>query len=191
MGSNRRETRGARRVGLRSRVQRGFTLIELAIAMSILMIGLVTAAAATMRMHHLRKQNRERIVAQNAVRSIAERIHAQSYRFSEDPDTWATNLLQVFGAGGTFGNTFEVDLLTPTDPTEDHPGSIAILTNETFTDNAIGFELGMPRDLNGDGDANDVDVSVDARILPVVVSVAWRSQSGISRIDHVFYVMGY
>src|SRR5262245_18086174 len=51
------------------RARRGFTLVELAIAMSMLMIGMVSAASATMRMHHLRKQNRERIVAQNALRS--------------------------------------------------------------------------------------------------------------------------
>jgi hypothetical protein len=39
------------------------------------------------------------------------------------------------------------------------PGSIRIVTDETATDAALGMELGMPRDLNGDGDAADTDVS--------------------------------
>lgn len=180
-----------RRVGRSRRVKGGFTLIELAIAMSILMIGLISAAAATMRMHELRRQNRERIAAQNAVRSIGERIHAQAYRFSDDPDTWGTNLTTVFGPGGTFGDEFAVPLLTSTNPGTTNAGIIQIITDETTTDAALGFELGLPRDLNGDGDADDTDVTLDARILPVLVSVNWRSQSGASSVDHGFYVMGY
>lgn len=51
---------------------RGFTLLELAIAMSILTIGLVSAASATTKMRDLARGNRERAVAQHAVRSSAE-----------------------------------------------------------------------------------------------------------------------
>ena len=180
-----------RRSGRRGGRRGGFSLVELAIAMSILMIGLVSAAAATMRLHELRRQNRERIVAQNAVRSMGERIHAQSYGFSDDPDTWAANVLGVYGPSGSFGDEFSVPLLTSLDPDNERCGTIQIITDETLSDAAIGFELGMPRDLNGDGDASDNDVTGDARILPVVLQVTWRSQSGPATVSHGFYVMGY
>ncbi|MEM7310380.1 MAG: prepilin-type N-terminal cleavage/methylation domain-containing protein [Planctomycetota bacterium] len=169
----------------------GFTMIELAIAMSILMIGLVSAASATMRMHHLRKQNRERIVAQNAARSIAERIHAQSYRFSESPATWSEELLDVFSPGGTFGDTFDASILNSPSEDQELPGQIIFVTDERLTDADLGIELGMPRDLNGDGDANDADVTNDARLLPVVIRITWRGQAGIQQLTHGFFTMGY
>ena len=169
----------------------GFTMIELAIAMSILMIGMVSAAAATMKMHHLRKQNRERIVAQTTTRSIAERIHAQSYRLSSDPATWSQELVELFNEGGDFGDTFDVDLLNPPSAEQEFPGTIQIVTDETASDGDLRVDLGMPRDLNGDGDANDTNVTTDARLLPVVVRISWRGQSGEQDMVHGFYVMGY
>jgi type II secretory pathway pseudopilin PulG len=173
------------------RARRGFTLIELTIAMSMLMIAMVSAASTTMRMHSLRKQNREHIVAQNALRSMAERIHAQSYRFSFlDPDTWSENVLATFGPGGTAGSAFDVDLLNP--PSVGVlPGSLRIVIDETTTDAALGMELGMPRDLNGDGDALDTDVTDSACILPVTLTIEWQSQRGLEQLTHGFYTMGY
>lgn len=178
--------------GKRVRQKRsGFTMIELAIAMAILMIGLVSASAATMRMHHLRKQNRERIVAQNAARSIAERVHAQSYGLSSDPSNWAENLCAVFSFNGVIGDSFPVKLLTPSDSEKAMPGTIQIVTDESVTDEDLGVELGMPRDLNGDGDETDTDVSSDARLLPVIIRIEWRGQGGAQNLVHGFYVMGY
>jgi len=168
----------------------GFTLLELAIATSILMIGLVSAAAATGRMHDLRRQNRERLVAQNAARSMAERIHAQSYRLSADSETWSQELLDLFGPGGTFGAEFDVGLLA-TGVEGELPGTIEVVTDETATDADLGVEVGMPRDLNADGDALDADVSAGARLLPVVVTIEWRGHTGPQTLVHGFYVLGY
>ena len=168
----------------------GFTLLELAIATSILMIGMVSAAAATTRMHDLRRQNRERLTAQNAVRSMAERVHAQSYRLSSDPDTWSRELLEIFGPDGTFGTAFDVRLLS-TGIEEVLPGEIEIITDETVTDAELGVELGMPRDLNADGDATDADVSLGARMLPVILRLTWQGATGQQTLTHGFYVMGY
>ena len=169
---------------------RGFTLLELSIAMSILLIGLVSAAAATTRMHDLRRQNRDRTVAQNAARSIAERIHAQSYRLSEEPESWSRELLNIFGPGGTFGTKFDVPLLNRVDPNV-LVGTITIVTDETLTDADLACDLAMPRDLNADGDKNDTDVSASARLLPVVIDLTWTGASGEQSLRHGFYVMGY
>ena len=158
--------------------------------MSIMMIGIVSVISATSQMHSLRKQNRERVLAQNALRSMAERIHATSYGFSDEPATWATELLAVYGAGGSFGNTFPVEGLGP--PATGAPnGSIQILLDETALDADLGVEVGLPRDLNGDGDDDDEDVTVDARVLPVVLTLRWRGETGQNVMRHGFYVMGY
>jgi prepilin-type N-terminal cleavage/methylation domain-containing protein len=170
--------------------RRGFTLIELAIATSILMIGIVSLLSASSQMHSLRKVNRERTLAQNAVRSMAERIHAASQGFSDEPGTWAQNVLATYGPGGSAGNTFAVEGLAPEEGAES-VGSIRIGTDETDTDGELGAELGMPRDLDGDGDAVDADVSGIARILPVVLTLRWRGENGVHLMRHGFYVMGY
>lgn len=169
---------------------RGFTLIELAIATSILMIGIVSVLSASSQMHALRQVNRERTLAQNAVRSISERIHAASQGFSDDPTTWGAELLALYGPGGTSGDTFEV--LGLAEAEEGEPvGRIVIVTDERSTDAELGRDLGMPRDLNGDGDASDADVSASARILPVTLTLRWRGENGQQILRHGFYVMGY
>ena len=168
----------------------GFTLIELAIATSILMIGLVSVLTASSQMHSLGRLNRERTLAQNAVRSMAERMHAASHGFAADPQTWAQGLLATYGAGGSFGNTFSIQGLTPV---EDGAlvGSIVLATNETQADAELDADVGMPRDLNGDGDTTDTDVSTSARILPVVLTVRWQGETGVHVMRHGFYLLGY
>ena len=47
------------RPGRSARGRRGFTLIELAVATSILLIGLASVVSATTRMHALGKHSRE------------------------------------------------------------------------------------------------------------------------------------
>ena len=158
--------------------------------MTIMMIGIVSVISATSQMHSLRKQNRERTLAQNALRSMAERIHATSYGLSQDPGTWATELLAVYAPGGSFGNTFPVEGLG--EPATGVPnGSIQIGLDETAPDEDFGIELGLPRDLNGDGDDDDEDVTLDARVLPVVLTLRWRGETGQNTMRHGFYVMGY
>jgi Tfp pilus assembly protein PilV len=174
----------------RAAARKGFTLIELAIATSILMIGIVSVLSASSRMHSLRISNRERTLAQNAVRSMAERMHATSHGFSDDPDTWARQVLATYGLGGAFGNAFAVEGLTLVEGDED-VGTIAIGRDETATDRELQAQLGMPRDLDGDGDAADTDVSASARLLPVVLTLRWRGERGVHQMRHGFYLMGY
>lgn len=182
----RSETRGP---GAKS-ARGAFTLIELAIATSILMIGIVSVLSASTRMQSLRRSNRDRTLAQNAMRSMAERMHAASHRFASDPTTWAQQLIATYSVGGTFGDEFDVEGLTPEG--DGTPiGSIRIGGDETEDDAELGAQLGMPRDLNGDGDASDNDVSSGARLLPVVLTLRWRGESRPQQMRHGFYLMGY
>src|SRR5262245_30676654 len=190
ISTSRAAERGSARAPAGRRGRAGFTLLELAIAISILLIGLVALVSASSRMDGLRKQNRERTILQNGVRSMAERIHARAQEFSTDPATWAARLLAVFGPGGTSGDTFDIEGLSPA-PGSAAVGRIRIVTDETASDVVLGAELGMPRDLNGDGDDDDVDVSASARLLPVILSLRWKGQSGDCTYTHAFFVLGY
>ena len=98
-----------RRLTAKDTARGGFTLIELSIAISILLIGMVAVVSATSRMHALRKHSREMTIAQNALRSMGERIHARSYDLKTfDESTWAQRLTATYAAGGAYGNAFDV-----------------------------------------------------------------------------------
>lgn len=184
--------RSRRRDGSKDSSRRGgFTLAELALAMTMLVVALISISAATLQSHSLRRQNRERTLAHNAIRSTAERLHSLAYtRVEDSPDTWVQDLLVRYGPGGTVGNTFDVTELNPIGAAG-QVGSIQIITDETQTDAALGVELGMPRDLNGDGDALDDVAAGTARMLPVIVTLNYRSGSGPVTLDHAFWIVGF
>ncbi|MFT5286788.1 MAG: prepilin-type N-terminal cleavage/methylation domain-containing protein [Planctomycetota bacterium] len=169
----------------------GFTLVELSFAMVIMVVALVSVSAATLQSHSLRRTNRERVLANNAVRSIAERIHSLSYRtIEQSPDDWVQEIVDTYGPGGTVGNTFNVDELNPPLGAAT-VGAITIITDETTTDADVSANLGLPRDLNGDLDATDTDVTGDARLLPIVITLNYRSGAGTSSITHAFFAVGF
>jgi len=64
------------------------------------------------------------------------------------------------------------------------PGLSGLVSDEAgryvlFMDETMYIpELGMPRDLNGDGDADDWDVSGDYKIVPAMVTVEWVGDKG-------------
>jgi Tfp pilus assembly protein PilV len=164
--------------------------VELAIAISILLIGMVSVITATSQMHSLRRQNRERVLAQNGLRSMAERIQSRSFQLAQDdPENWSENVLGQFGPGSA-GEQFDIrELNRP----EGAPSlaTIQIITDETTTDADLLAAIGMPRDLNGDDDASDGDVAEDAVLLPVILTAQWRGVTGTQTYRHAFYVMGY
>lgn len=167
----------------------GFTLIEITMAMIILVIALMSLSGSTMRSHTLRRQNRERAMAHNAVRSVSERVYSLSTRQAElSPETWASTITAALSPGGSIGTSFLVPGLGKGGSTQ---GTIRIFTDETLTDATLEEKVGMPRDLDGDGVATNTDVSNTARILPVVVTINWEGITGPSEHRHPFYIMGY
>lgn len=182
-----RRPRGQTRPGPRS----GFTLVEIGLAMAVLTVALMAMSASTLRTHSLRRQNRERAVAQNAIRQVSEEIHALSDQIRRTTaGVWSQDLIAELSPGGSMGDTFAIRELNAQDGVAS-VGTIQVLVDETQTDAALGMELGMPRDLDSDGAADNADVSATARILPVVVTARWRGVSGDVQITHPFYVIGY
>jgi hypothetical protein len=57
------------------------------------------------------------------------------------------------------------------------PGSTQASPN-TLLENVTDTNLGMPRDLNGDGVIDGNNHAADYKILPVTVRVQWQSKNG-------------
>jgi prepilin-type N-terminal cleavage/methylation domain-containing protein len=174
----------------RGSARKGFTLLEVTLAMSVLVIAMMAISATTLRVHALRRENHDRAAAENAVRMIAERIQAVSRLARSDPAGWAQNVVAALNPGGQIGNQFPLPELTPIDGATS-VGSITVVTSENATDAALGAELGMPRDLDGDGVVGNPDVTHTARLLPVIVRATWKGVTGKQVVVHPFYVLGY
>jgi Tfp pilus assembly protein PilV len=168
----------------------GFTLVEIGLAMTVLLVALMAMGASTLRMSSLRRQNRERAIAQNAIRTMSEQVHATSDRIRREGGPWAEELIAELSEDGDLGATFSIRSLSP-QVGEQTVGTIQVVIDETVTDDTLGFELGLPRDLDGDGNVDNVDVSATAQILPVIIRARWRGVSGEVQISHPFYVIGY
>jgi prepilin-type N-terminal cleavage/methylation domain-containing protein len=181
---------GTRKSIRRRRSRRGFTLVEIALAVVVLVVAMLAMSASTLRMHGLRRTNRELALAQNAVRSIAEEVRAISRAGADSAAGWSTHVRAALAAGGSLGSTFEVRELTPPEgqPTV---GTIEVVDDETVTDAELGLDAGMPRDLDGDGLATNGEVGAGARLLLVVLRARWRGARGEHELSHPFYVASY
>lgn len=168
----------------------GFTIVELTLAMTILLVALLSISASTLRSHSLRRHNRELVLAQNAIRATAELIHSTAWQAAGESDSWAQTVIGEFSPGGAFGPDIAVHGLGPANEGVE-VGWITFVTDETATDADLGVELGMPRDLDGDGKVDNTDVSGSAVLLPVILTLEWRGIGGFTRATHPFYVLGY
>ena len=178
----------ARTPGGRSRD--GFTVVEMAVTLSVLMIALYALTSTVWRLHGLCDANQERRVAENALRSITEEVHSLSAAAQTDPMRWARTLSQAFAPGGRPGERFDVPELTRLRGSQS-VGTIRVVTDETITDEDIGFDLGLPRDLDGDGQVSNTDVSGGATLLPVVVTLRWKGAAGQREVVHAFLELPY
>ncbi|HKE00131.1 MAG TPA: hypothetical protein VKE69_03915 [Planctomycetota bacterium] len=81
------------------------------------------------------------------------------------------------GPGTAPGGYFAVrGLAAPDGVAESQVGEVVFPTvGSALREDVTIPELGMPRDLNGDGTIDSLDHSRDYRILPVLVRVRWKS----------------
>lgn len=165
----------------------GFTLIEVSLAMTVLLVAMLATTATTLRAHSLRRTNRERVQAQNAVRGAAERLQSLASRAVDDPAGWSTAVINAVAVNGDVAPTFDISELTA-QPNQATVGTITLVTDETRTDAALGCQLGMPRDLDGDGLATNTNVTGTALLLPAIVRARWHGQRGDQTITHGFFL---
>jgi len=173
----------ARKRGSRDRA--GFTLMEVALAVIVLLVGLLALSASAVRVQGLARAARERMAAQNALRAKSEEIRSISRAGLADPLGWGVHVTNAL-VGLT---SFQVEGLTPCEG-QASVGRVALVRDETASDAELGVELGLPRDLDGDGLATHSGVAGSARLFPVVLEVRWTSAWGEQRVVQGLWILG-
>ncbi len=159
----------------------GFGLVEVMVALAIIAVGVVGLLAALLPAIQLSDTSRETTVAMNAAREMIAIID-RSWSFddtfamynkdsNDDPD----------GAGTAPGPGFIVeDLSAQPGDADGFVGRISFpVTGAALREDTMNPELGMPRDLNGDGVVDAADHSGDYIILPVTVIIEWQGAAGL------------
>jgi type II secretory pathway pseudopilin PulG len=177
MGKNRKVRR------LRARHEQGHTLVELAVALTVFMIGSGGVILCSLGAQGLSKSNRETELAVSAALSAADQVRSVPFgqAFARFNGTAADDL-----AGSCPGSGFDVVGLRAVagDP-DGLPGEILFPGDGTVLSESVAdAALGMPRDLNGDGDDDD-DLAGDYDVLPIKVRVEWAGTSGSRHVEIV------
>ena len=155
----------------------GFSLVELMVGMTVLVIATGAVASTLVATNELSATSEEIGSALETISNRMEEMRATEFSdiFStyntapgDDPD----------GNGSAPGSTFAVRGM------DQWPGdaSVGLITfpgdGSELREDFVDRELGMPRDLNGDGVIDARNHASDYIILPVRVRVRWTGRSG-------------
>ncbi len=168
----------------------GFTLIEVMVTASVLLVGLLAMTSTSVVVNSLRRSASDQQVAQSAMQAIVEDLHAAARSADSDASDWASDIIAIYGPGGVPGNAFPVQGLDPWAGQTDVV-TVQLITDETSTDGGLGVAAGMPRDLNGDGNATSTNTVGTAALLPAIVRVQWRGAAGQQQLTQVVYLLRY
>jgi prepilin-type N-terminal cleavage/methylation domain-containing protein len=183
-GSNRRHlvvsgrARPPRPARARSRrTTSGFTMVELLVVVVVLAIALTMMSGTMQSASRLGPLQRERARAAEAAREMLELLRIEPYHrlfvlYNDEPAD------DPAGEGTASGPHFAVEGLTV--PENDQDGMCGRVrfpgdSGAELREDAVDTVLGLPRDLNADGEIGEVDVSDSYTILPVEVIVEWES----------------
>jgi prepilin-type N-terminal cleavage/methylation domain-containing protein len=168
--------------------RRGFTLVELAIGVTILVVGVLGFARTLVSLERAQVRTREAGRATEAARAMLERIQAEAF-----PEAFrrynATGNDDPGGANTAPGANFAVDGLSPRpDDADGFVGQVIFPTPAglpgELRESVVDAALGMPRDLNGDGVVHATDsYATDYEILPVRVRVEWLGAAGEGTVE--------
>ena len=171
---------GARAVG-------GFTLLELVIAATALVIGVLGFSKAMYSWNRAAEGDRLKSRAVQAARRVMEDLQSKPFEdvFALYNATAADDPIGVTIPGASF-------MVPGLTPWADDPDGIVgevilpvqtVLGAEQVREDANLPRIGMPRDLNGDGNVDALDHAGDYRILPVMVRVRWLGPNGRSSLE--------
>ena len=168
----------------------GFTLIEVMVTASVLLVGLLAMTSTSVVVNSLRRSASDQQVAQSAMQAIVEDLHAAARSADSAASNWAGDVIDVYGPGGMPGDSFPIQGLDPWTG-QANVASVELITDETSSDAGLGVAAGMPRDLDGDGTAANVDTRGTAALLPAIVRVQWRGAAGQQQLTQVVYLLRY
>ena len=160
----------------------GMTMLEIAIAVAVLAVGMGGAVYSLLTSSSLERSTREQALALQAAESCLESLQATNF-----PETFLRfngTAADDPAAGDSPGNDFDVVGLSawPGDP-DGLPGEILFPGDGvSLFENVNMPQLGMPRDLTLDDppavDLVNIDHADDYRVLPVLVRVRWTGARG-------------
>jgi prepilin-type N-terminal cleavage/methylation domain-containing protein len=162
-----------------SRATRGFTLLELVVVVAITLVALGQVTTSMLGISRLEPLNRESAIAMNAGIGAVQALRGAAFdeafqlyneNAADDPD----------GPGTAPGSSFAVPLLDVIPGDEDGMvGQIVFpAVGDDIREDVVDAQLGMPRDLNGDGVVDAMAHTADCEILPVLVRLQWVGKSG-------------
>jgi prepilin-type N-terminal cleavage/methylation domain-containing protein len=159
----------------RERTRRnGFSLVEISVVLAIVTVAVAMLSQTLGSATRLDPVTRETAIASGAIHDVIEQMHNHPFgqifasynqRADDDPG----------GPGTAPGSRFPVDGLMPI-PGSSSVGTISFPAIEgRLREDVSDAQLGMPRDLNGDGIVDSRDHSNDCVLFPVRVRVEWAS----------------
>ncbi len=158
-----------------SRARAGITLVELMLSFGALLVVLLGFTRMLLSTRVASSTNHEATLAKEAARAAIEALQAAEFDeafalYNSDPQD------DPDGASTAPGSDFDVRGLEATrDDADGLPGEILFPTQGGELCETLNLpEFALPADLNGDGDLDDVDVSDDYLLLPVIVRVEWQ-----------------
>ena len=152
-----------------TRREAGFTVLEAAVAMGMLAVALLSLWGTLVYCSRSNVAAEQKKRAMNAAQAKIEELKSRPF----------STLIAEYGPGGGIGDSFLVRSLD--DEIEQAEGRIIFYTDET--DTVTDPTIGLPMDLNGDGDSTDTDVAGNFQLLPVKVSIHWDGVLGRQRVD--------
>jgi type II secretory pathway pseudopilin PulG len=170
-----------------SRGRSGFSMVEVAILTVLLLVAVGGLSGAVLSSVRLSRATEESALAADAARALGARMQAGTFaelfrNYNADPDD------DVGGTGP--GAAFDVEGLTPrTGDPDGRVGRIVfpsvptgIGSGEILREDFVDERLGMPRDLNGNGDTLDA-MDRDYLVLPARLIVEWTGTSGNRQVE--------
>lgn len=176
--------RPARRPRAR-RAEQGFTMLELMISSTVFLLVAGAVVTALVISSALNMSNRETALASRAAQSIIEELKGTA--FDEVFVRYNTTAADDPAAGTSPGAAFAVAGLAPQE--DDADGLVGAIefpgTGTALHEDGDDAELGLPRDMDGDGAVDADDHAADYRILPVRVVLSWNGQNGARTFELV------
>lgn len=187
-------TSHGKRLMMRRCGERGITMLEVTISMALMTASICALLSVMFTSHRVSDSSNDTTIAMNAVYNMIEQMRNYS-DFESVYAYYNSNASDDPGGSGTApGCNFTVSGLTAKSGDSDgRPGKIVfpeatIGTGLNLAENVSNSQMGMPRDLNGDGVIDAVSHSTDYIMLPVRVEVEWQGSEGDRKVSaHTFF----
>ena len=168
-----------RNVRIRRSKTAGFTLIEVLVVLAILTVAVGYMARTVGSVGRLGPVSRETGRAVDAARATVELLRSGDFEqvfadYNADPAD------DPGGAGSSLGANFPAFGLSP--QAGDLDGTVGQVRfpviGAELREDVVDANLGMPRDLNGDGAIDALDHSADYQVLPFSILLEWNGRTG-------------